>query len=64
VLAVVEIATNNNDKLKGNNEMKIIICFLYYRVVVDVYSFREMGDTKNNYSGSREITRENLLEGS
>jgi hypothetical protein len=55
------IATNNNDKLKGNNEMKIIICFLYYWVVVDVYSMREMGDNKNNYSESGEITRENLL---
>jgi len=55
------IAMNNNDKLKGNNEMTIIICFLHYWVVVDVYSLREMGDNKNNYSESGEITRENLL---
>jgi hypothetical protein len=55
------IATNNNDKLKGKNGMKIIICFLYYWVVVDVYSVRKMGDNKNNYSESGEITRENLL---
>jgi hypothetical protein len=40
------IATNNNDKLKGKNGMKIIICFPYYWVVVDVYSVRKMGATK------------------
>jgi hypothetical protein len=48
-------------KLKGNNGMKIIVCFLYYWVVVDVYSVRKMGDNKNNYSESGEISRENLL---